>query len=232
MTYSTTDDDKALATDLGKIGERDLTGGVDALGDLLDTDAHNALRGALDEGGKAIRGAMLEAQRASNDPMIPEAGRAHVKAQQAERAQKAFEAARDGARSAVAAQRQKLIAAAAPVEPTDPHARAELRTEVKMILDATEDAENGILSILLGADRELAAVAYGSFGRRWLASRGVRVDADMQKALDAALITGSRQHGDEKAKRAAAALAQGGAADLLTKGMGASLTGLASLMGK
>ena len=232
MTYLATDDDTALASEFAQMGEADLAKAEPGLKELGLHDAYTAAVSAVQEARSAGAKAQNEIRSAAENLDIAEAGRA-------DRQRKAYEAgttAIDEHAKATAAivdtARTKLTAACTPQEPTNAAERAELRSEVRMVLDAAKDAEDAVLSLLIGPDRGVAAVVAGSYGKRWLASRGVKVDADMQKAMDAALVAGAAAHGTPEEKRAAAALGRGGAIESLQKGIGVSLGGAKTFLGK
>jgi hypothetical protein len=78
-----------------------------------------------------------------------------------------------------------------------------LRDEARMVIENAQDPLDAAVTLMQGPDRDLAAVLASRWGRTYLASVGVD---DAQDALNAAAAVGAKEHGDDKAKAAAAAL--------------------------
>lgn len=232
MTYLATDADADEARELVKLGEPHFNRAEILLKELGCGDAFAAAQSAV-EGARSAGAKMQDGMRTARGNLEhhPD-GRAANERKAWETGSAAIEEHASTAQAAIAVARKKLTAACSPKEPTDAAERAELREECRMVLDSCEDAEQAILDILIGADRGLAAVAAGSLGKRWLASRGVKVDAQLQTAMDAAVVSGARAHGTAEEKRAAEALGTGGAIESLMKGVGVHIGGAKSYLGR
>lgn len=232
MHRSTSDDEYDQAKELAAIAAPHLNKGggeLKAIGIDIDATVFSALDNAKGAG-QRMQSEMAGARgnlehhpdgRAANERKAWETGTAAIDEHAAT------------TQTAVTVARKALTAKCAPQEPTDAAEKASLRDEVRQQLDAhASDPEHAVLAILLGDDRELAAVVYGSYGRRFLKANGVTLDEQTVAALDKAMIEGARQHGTDEQKRAAAALSTGGAIESLVKGIGAHLSGVKSYVGK
>lgn len=123
-----------------------------------------------------------------------------------------------------------LVAAAVPTPTLPPAEQALRRDELRMMLDAADDPVEAMGVIAEGADRELAAIVAGSWGKAYLVSR--RLPASAEDLLRLKAMAGSAKWGTP-AQRAAVerladvakvkrvvGLAQGGAS-LRLQGIGA-----------
>lgn len=232
MHRSTSDDEYDQAKELAAIAAPHLNKGggeLKAIGIDIDATVFSALDNAKGAG-QRMQSEMAGARgnlehhpdgRAANERKAWETGTAAIDEHAAT------------AQSAVAVATKKLTALCAPREPDDTASVALLRDECRMQLDAAaSNPEDAVYAILLGDDRELAAVVYGSYGRRWLKANGVKLDEQTTAALDAAMVEGARQHGTPEQRRAAAALGKGGAIESLVKGIGTHLSGVKAYVGK
>lgn len=227
--------DTAEAAELHKIADPHLNVAEGVLSEFGCDDVVGNVRKTLADGRNA--GALMQKNMAAaieNRDIHPD-GRADRQREAWEAGNAAIKTAREQSLAAVEEVRKRLTAACTPQEPTDAAARAELREECRMQLDGAhaDKPEDAVYSILLGEDRELAAVVYGSLGQRWLKSKGVVIDAQTRAALDGAMVQGARKHGTEKQRKAAEALVgEGGGVNSLLKGVGNHLAGTATFIGK
>ena len=219
MPDRTPADAQREATELRETGAGQLSFGLSA----VDGDLGKTISEALTNADMLAAVAANKAHEAMTNDLIPEAGRARLRREALEEGRTAITNARDQALAALTVGRKKALVACAPTEPTDAGTATMVRDAVRMELDGQPDALDAAFQILLSDDREAAGVVYGSWGRRWLKSKGVTLDERTIDALDAAMVTGAEKHGTDDQKKAAARLSKAGDLNKLKAGIGVTL---------
>lgn len=92
----------------------------------------------------------------------------------------------------------------------DPRQQQLLRDEARMLMEAAGTPEQAISQLATSNRRDLAALAVSSWGRSWLASRGVDDPDATHRIATLQAVEASAQHGDEAQQTAAQALTRVG----------------------